>query len=187
MDTIRLYNNIDTITFNAEEDKMNIAGYACHFGTRNLNGELCFKETFNQFFEAYKEGKVRPILNFDHQNDKQIGMIDAIDADATGLYVMAHINRNIPWCRDWLIPNIEMGDIKSFSTELAVIGGRNGVKINDDGTYDVLAAHLIGCAVVQHPADYRSEFTVKNYLDSLPKEEEDVKEELNKSKWYLFI
>lgn len=172
MENIYLLNNIDNFVCNSDEEKLNIEGYACHFGLENLNHEYCFKESFTEFFTAYNEKKVRPILNFEHQSDKQIGSIDDVIADETGLYVKAHVNKNIPWCRDWLIPNIEMGDIRSFSTELAVIGGRNGIKINDDGSYSVLSAYLVACAIVQHPADYRSEFTVKNFLDSLPPVEE---------------
>lgn len=178
---IRLYNDIDLLSFNSEDDRLNIEGYACHYGVCNLNNEIVFKDSYNTFFEAYNQKKVMPILNFNHDNNKQIGSIDDITSDSTGLYVKAHINKNIPWCRDWLIPNIEMGDIKSYSTEMIVIGGYDGIKRNDDGTYVVLNGLLTAVAVVQHPADYRSEFTVKNFLESLPKVDNTPK-----SKWFLF-
>lgn len=183
---IRLYNDIDIITFNSEDDKLNIEGYAAHFGLKNLNNEYCFKESFKSFFEMYESGKMKPVLNYEHDNSKQIGSIDDVTADNTGLYVKAHINKNIPWCRDWLIPNIEMGDIKSYSTEMVVIGGKNGIRINEDGSYVVLDGLLTAVAVVQHPADWQSEFTIKNYLNSLD-DESKAKEEVNKSKWYLMM
>lgn len=183
---IRIYNDIDTLSFNNEGDRLEIAGYAAHFATKNLNGEYCFKESFSQFFDAYRDGKIRPILNYEHQDDKQIGSVDEVTADDTGLYVKAHINKNIPWCRDWLIPNIEAGDIKSYSTEMVVIGGRDGVKINDDGSYVVLSALLTAVAVVKHPADWKSEFTVANFMEQF-NSLEDVETEVKKSKWFLLV
>lgn len=178
---IRLYNDIDLLTFNSEDKVLKIEGYAAHFGTKNLNNEIVFKESFDLFFNAYDAKKIQPILNFEHDNTKQIGGIDEIFSDATGLYVKAHINRNIPYCAEWLIPNIENGDIKSFSTEAVVVGGRDGIRINEDGSYIVLNAMLTAVAVVQHPADWQSEFSVMNYLKSFPEQPKP-----QPVKWFLY-
>lgn len=187
MDKIRLYNDIDLITCSSEDDRLNIEGYAAHFGVKNLNKEICFKDTFRNFFKAYADKKIVPILNYEHHDDKQIGSVDEVKADETGLYVKAHINKTIPWCRDWLIPNIEAGDIKSYSTEMVIIGGMDGIRINkEDDSYTVLNAMLTAVAVVKHPADWKSEFSVKNYVEQF-NALEDVETEVKRSKLYMFL
>lgn len=182
---IRIYNDIDLLSFNSEEDRVNIEGYAAHFGVPNLNKEIVFKESFDLFFDTYSKGMIKPILNFEHQNDKQIGGIDSLEIRKEGLYMHAHINKNIPYCNEWLIPNIMAGDINKLSTEGICVGGANGIKVNSDGSYVVLNFLLTAVGIVRIPADFKAEFTVKNYLESLEKDEEEVKEEINKTKWYL--
>lgn len=182
---IRLYNDIDLLSFNSEDDKLNIEGYAAHFGTKNLNDEIVYKESFDLFFETYNKGQICPVLNYEHQDDKQIGGIDSLEIRNEGLYMKGHLNKTIPYVNEWLIPNIMAGDVNKLSTEGICVGGMNGIKVNDDGTYVVLNFLLTAVAVVKHPADWKAEFTVKNYLESLKKTDEEVKEELNKSKWYL--
>lgn len=178
---IRLFNDIDVLSFNSEDDKLNIEGFAAHFGKPNLNKEIVFAESFDLFFEAYNNGQIRPILNFEHQFDKQIGGIDYISREKDGLFVRAHLNRSIPYVNDWIVPNIMSGDLNKFSSEGLVIGGRDGVRVNQDGSYVVLNFMMTAVAVVKHPADWTAEFTVKNYFESLGTPEDEV----NKSKWYF--
>lgn len=183
---IRLYNDIDLLSFNSEDDKLNIEGFAAHFGKPNLNNEIVFKESFDLFFDTYNKGQIKPILNFEHQNDKQIGGIDSLVVMSDGLYMYAHINRNIPYCNDWLIPNIMAGDVNKLSTEGICVGGQNGIKVNEDGSYVVLNFLLTAVAITRIPADHKAEFTVKNYLESFKKTEEEVNDDIKKTKWYLF-
>lgn len=178
---IRLYNDIDVLSFNSEDDKLRIEGFAAHFGKPNLNKEIVFAESFNMFFEAYDKGQIKPVLNFEHQGDKQIGGIDEITREKEGLFVKAHLNKGIPYVSDWLIPNIMAGDISKFSSEGIVVGGRDGIRVNQDGSYVVLNFLMTAVAIVKHPADWNAEFTVKNYFESLGAPEEEVK----KSKWYF--
>lgn len=180
---IRLFNDIDILSYNSEDDKLNIEGYAAHFGKKNLNNEIVFKESFNLFFEAYDKGQIKPVLNFQHQFDKQIGGVDSITRDSNGLFIKAHLNKGIPYVNEWLVPNIMAGDLNKLSSEGFAIGGRDGIKINEDGSYVVLNFMLTAVAIVQHPADSNAEFTVKNYLESLGTPEEEVK----KSKWFLLV
>lgn len=180
---VRIYNDLDVLACNSADDRLNIEGFAAHFGRKNLNGEIVFAESFNMFFEAYGKGQIKPVLNFEHQGDKQIGGIDEIVREKDGLYVRAHINRSIPYCAEWLIPNIMAGDINKLSSEGIIVGGRDGVTVNSDGSYTVMNFLLTAVAVVKHPADWDAEFTVANYLKTVP--EEEAREDIERSKWYL--
>lgn len=180
---IRLFNDIDVLSYNSEDDKLRIEGFAAHFGKPNLNKEIVFAESFNMFFDAYDKGQIKPVLNFEHQSDKQIGGIDEISRDSDGLFIKAHLNTGIPYVSEWLVPNIMAGDVNKLSSEGIVIGGRDGIKVNQDGSYVVLNFMLTAVAIVKHPADWNAEFTVKNYMESLPPVEEAVKA----SKWYFLM
>ena len=59
MDKIRLYNDIDIITCSSDDDRLKIEGYAAHFGVKNLNKEICFKDTF-----AYTPTRRRAAVSF---------------------------------------------------------------------------------------------------------------------------
>lgn len=185
---IYLNNPIDDLKFTNGDDKLEIEGYACHWNRKNLNGEIVMKESFDTFFSAYSKGTIKPVLNHEHNNDKVIGGIDKLDRDDTGLYIIAHLNKNIPYVNDWLVPNIVAGDIKNLSTEGFPVGGYNSIRINEDKSYTVLDFMLTAVAIVNHPADVIADFSVRNYLQSMPTDdEEEVKEEIKKSKWFLMM
>lgn len=188
MENILYINNTeDQLKFTNSGDKLEIEGYCCHFDRRNLNGEITHFNSFDTFFSAYQKGTIKPKINVEHDNNRIIGGIDDIDRDTTGLYIVAHINKGIPYVSDWLIPNIEAGDINSFSSEGFPVGGYDSIVFNDkDQSYTVLDFMLTAVAIVAHPADTKAEFTVKNYLNTKPTDKE-VEEEVKKSKWYLFV
>ena len=186
METKLYINNpIDNLKFTNSEDKLEIEGYCCHWNKKNLNGEIVMKESFDTFFAAYSKGTIRPVLNHEHDNSRVIGGIDELDRDDTGLYIIAHLNKTIPYVNEWLVPNIVAGDIKNLSTEGFPVGGINSIKINEDKSYTVLDFMLTAVAIVNHPADTIADFSVRNYMQGVPNEDE-VKEEINKSKWFLF-
>lgn len=179
MDKIyRLYNNYDVISLKNEADKTIIEGYAAHFGDANLNDERVDSSSFDTFFTMYGQGKIKPFINYNHQIDKQIGGVDSLVTDSTGLYITAHLNNALPFVKDWVIPNIEAGDLRSFSTEGFIGGGYDGIIEYEDGTYFVKDFILTAVAVVQTPADWKSEFSIANdyRLNKLAGP---------KSKWYL--
>lgn len=186
METIYINNPVDGLKFTNSEDKLEIEGYACHWDKKNLNGEIVYRNSFDTFFTAYEKGSIRPVLNHEHDNSKVIGGIDELDRDETGLYIIAHLNKTIPYVNDWLAPNIMAGDIKNLSTEGFPVGGYDSIRVNEDKSYSVLDFMLTAVAIVNHPADTLADFSVRNYLNMKPTEEE-VKEEVVKSKWYLFV
>ena len=153
------------ITNAVEEDNMlRIEGTAAHFGEANLNNEIVDEKSFDSFFLLYREGKLTPVLNFNHDPYALIGGIDNIYTKDNALWCSAHLNKDIAICRDTLIPMVMSGDIKSYSTEGWV--GFNDIVEHDDGTYYCKNFMLTGVAVVSLPADYNSEFSIKNYFEN---------------------
>lgn len=176
----KLYYNTD-LTFNSVEDSNNgnlkVSGYGCHFNTTNLNNEIVDAKSFNRFFDMYRSNFISPLLNWEHDRDFVIGTVDNITSDETGLFFECTVNASIPFCKDNLIPNIKEGVIKSFSTEGVIEGGYDGIITNADGSWYIKNFILTDLAIVRHPADWLSEFSVANCLKNLPQQ----------SKYYLFL
>ena len=159
------FDNNDLLITNAVNDDgfLRIEGTAAHFGIPNLNGEIVESSSFNNFFELYNDGKLKPALNFNHDSTNLIGGIDDIFIKDNALCCSAHLNYEIAFCKDTLIPMVQSGDIKSFSTEGFI--DYNDIEEREDGNYFAKNFLLTAIAVVSLPADYKSAFTIKNYFD----------------------
>lgn len=176
MDKKLLYfDNNDLLITNAMSDDafLRIEGTAAHFGTPNLNGEIVEAESFDNFFTLYDQGKLKPALNFNHDSANLIGGIDKIYIKDNALCCAAHLNKDVAFCRDTLIPMIEGGDIRSFSTEGFV--NYNDIEEREDGNYFAKSFLLTAVAIVSVPADYKSEFCIKNYFDSMRVQPKGIK------------
>lgn len=165
---------------NAVEDKdfLIIEGTAAHFDVPNLNNEIVGKESFDKFFEMYSSNKIIPSLTYNHDSNNLIGGIDDVYIEKDTLMCLAHINKNIKFCADTLIPSILAGDTKSYSTEGFV--NYDDIVEHEDGTYYCKNFMLTAISVVNLPADYKSEFVIKNWYEA----EKALRKP--KSKWYLF-
>ena len=159
------FDNNDLLITNAvnEDGFLRIEGTAAHFDTPNLNGEIVNASSFDNFFLLYNEQKLNPALNYNHDSTMLIGGIDNIFIKDNALCCSAHLNADIAFCKDTLIPMVESGDIKSFSTEGYV--GYNDIEEREDGNYFAKNFLLTAIAIVSVPADYKSAFTIKNYFD----------------------
>lgn len=166
-----IYNNEFRIENAVKEDALlRIEGYCAHWNKANLNHEVVDYKSFDNFFEMYNAGKLRPALNYNHSADL-IGGIDNLERTDTGLYIKCHLNRNISLVRDMVEPCIDAGDLTSFSTEGYVEGGWDGITELDNDNYYVKSFLLTAVAVVAVPADYEARFTVANILQNAPKQE----------------
>lgn len=164
-----------------KDNIIEIEGYCCHYNKTNLNNERVDANSFKKFFEMYENGIVRPNLNYNHDSNKLIGGIDDIASMDEGLYMQAHLNKDVALVRDTIWPLIQSGDIDSVSTEGVIENGWKGIIENEDGSYYVKDFILLGVALVANPADWDAKFTFKNFLD-----ENRAKAEIDKrSKWYL--
>lgn len=168
------------LTFNnvQEDDSfLRIEGYGAHYGVVNLNNELVDADSFNMFFDMYGSGKVKPVLNWNHDPNSVIGTVDTITSDTTGLWFACSVNKGVKFCDENLIPNIRAGVINSFSTEGIIRGGYDGIIVNSDGSYYVKDFILTALAVCANGADYNAKFSVANMLRQT--------EPQKRSKWYL--
>ena len=165
-----------------KDNIISIEGYCCHFGRPNLNNECVDANSFKKFFDMYENGIIKPNLNYNH-SDRLIGGIDDIASMDEGLYMQAHLNKDVALVRDTIWPLIESGDIDSVSTEGFIDNGWNGIIENEDGSYYVKDFILLGVALVANPADWDAKFTFKNFLDENKARIE--LENAKKSRWYL--
>lgn len=166
---------------------LNIEGYCCHFNKTNLNMERVDEHSFDTFFEMYVEGKLVPKLNYNH-TDTIIGGIDDFDTRKDGLYIKAHVNKNVAICKDMIIPNILSGDLNAFSTEGFIKDGYDGIVENKDGSYYVKDFLLTHVSVVSCPADWDAKFSLSNFINEYKAQKEEERKEIEKkSKWYLFV
>ena len=170
--------------YNSEAGRIDIAGTACHWYKENLNHEIVTDTSFDAFLGLYNNGKLSVVVNYEHNNDQIIGGIDKVNKESDGLWVEGHINTNIPYVRDWLLPLIEAKDLKSLSTEGFVLNGYNGIIEREDGSHIVKDMILTAVAVTSHPADWDAEFSVRNYIEEY-KALKTPEEEVAKTKWYL--
>lgn len=169
-DNLKIYNNFRIENAVDGDNFLQISGMCTHWNIPNLNMEVVDANSFNAFFELYDEGKLKPSLNYNH-SDLIIGGIDSIEKKEDGLFMTAHINKTVKDCTDSIIPNILAGDITGLSTEGFIKGGYDGVEFLEDGSYYVKNFILTAVAVVPNPADWQAEFSIKNYLNNLPKPE----------------
>lgn len=160
------FNNQNLHITNAieEDSSLKILGTAAHFGSANLNGEIVDEKSFDSFFTLYNAGKLTPALNYNHDSAMLIGGVDKLYVTDNALCCEAHLNKDVAFCRDTLIPMVKGGDIKSFSTEGFV--DYNDIVTNEDNTYYCKNFLLTAIAVVSVPADYNSEFSIKNYVEA---------------------
>lgn len=177
---IYLYNQLAITNKNEKENMLEIEGYCCHFNKINLNNEMVDERSFDCFFNLYNQNKLKPCLNYNH-TDTTIGGIDLIENVGDGLFMKAHVNKDVAICRDMLIPNILSNDINSLSTEGFILGGYDGIVELDGGGYYCKDFMLMGVAIVNCPADFEATFSVANYMKNFEK----VQKSTN-SKWYLF-
>lgn len=135
-----------------------IEGYACHYGVANHNGEIVDENSFSYWLGKMKEGGVMPIFNYQHGSDI-IGGWDRFESDATGLKGYGHLNTNVAFVRDNVLPLVESGDVTYLSTE----GWCDWDSIEERGDSLYLGKFILcGVSLVSLPADFGAKMTIKN-------------------------
>lgn len=179
------FNNIKIENHSETPDRLNIEGYICHFNRENLNSEMVDSNSFDTFFEMYGEGKLVPIVNYNHDSNQIIGGIDTIETRKDGLYMKAFLNRDVKINSDMIIPNILAGTISGFSTEGFIQDGWDGIVELESGGYYVKNFILTAVAVTATPADWDAKFSLSNFIKEYKeKKEKESEETKNRLKWY---
>lgn len=164
------------------ENFANIEGFAAHFGQANLNMEIVNAESFNDFFELYNSKKLVPRLNYEH-TEQLLGGIDSLEIKENGLYMKAHLNRNVKMVADTILPLIESGDLNSFSTEGFI--NYNDIVEHEDGSYYVKSFMLTGVSIVSCPADPDAKFSLNSFISEYIEKKKETENEIVKNlKWF---
>lgn len=179
------FNNIQ-ITNAADDGNVGrIEGYAAHWFTDNMNSERVNSTSFDTFFNLMEDGKIQPIVNYNHDSNMVVGKIDALDRDSKGLIMKAHINKNVAFVRDTLWPLIVAGDMTGLSTEGYIPSAQDIEWLNDE-TYFVKCFILTAVAITPIPADGGARFSLANAVRNLKPTDDEVRDTIAKSKWFLF-
>lgn len=161
----------------AEGDNLiRIAGYACHFGEVNGNGEIVTESSFRSFFEALHNGGQMPMLTYNHNSDLLIGGWDKFTADEKGLYAEGHINADVALVRDTILPLMESGDLNGLSTEGWY--DWNTAEVTEDGAVKINDYALCAVSLVALPADFAAKVESRNAL-TLERNRQSEKTESN--------
>lgn len=143
-----------------EGSLVKISGYCCHFNRANCNGEIVDKDSFVKFFETLHSNGMMPAMNFNHIPTQVIGGWDKIEAKDEGLWVEGHINTDVAFSRDTVIPLLNSGDLQGLSTE----GFTEwcDVEEREDGWY-LKNFNMLAIAVCSSiPADMQAKFSVNS-------------------------
>lgn len=179
----RIYlNGLGITNVTNTENFVNIEGYAAHFGQPNLNREIVNADSFSEFFELYNAGKLRPRLNYEH-SEQLLGGIDNLEIKDNGLYVQAHLNKNVKIVADTILPLIESNDISSFSTEGFI--DWNDVVEYEDGSYYAKSFMLTGVSIVATPADPEAKFSLNSFITEYIQKKKESENQIHKNlKWF---
>lgn len=179
------FNNINIENREEQSDRLNISGYICHFNRENLNMEVVDSNSFDTFFEMYKSGKLKPIMNYNHDNNQIIGGIDNIEVKENGLYMQAYLNRGVRLNDDMLIPNIMAGTVNGLSTEGFIQDGYDGIVELESGGYYVKNFILTAVAVTATPADWDAKFSLNSFISEYIEKKKETENEIVKNlKWF---
>lgn len=171
---IKIFNSVNlSNTLEVPEDnKIFIEGYAMHFNTVNMNGEMVIPGAFDEFFEILKDKKNMPIFDVFHQQDNIIGAWTDIRQDETGLWVEGFLDLDVQYVRDNIAPLVRNGALSNLSTEMWI--SFDDIEQKEDH-YIVKKAMLTGISLVSIGADMDTRFTIKNALEE-PKDEKNISE-----------
>lgn len=182
----KIYLNNIRITNAVDDDGVGrIEGFAAHWYKPNFNEERVDASSFDKFFQLMGEGKIEPVLNFNHSSERIIGKIDRLETKEDGLWMEAHVNKNVAFVKETVWPLIEAGDLNGLSTE-GYIPSSDNIEWLKDNTYFVKTFILTAVAVCALPADGYARFSVANVVNNMRPTEEEAKETIKKLKLYLF-
>lgn len=150
MENIMILNSLRANAIEREGNTLRVSGYACHFNSVNHNGELVTADSFAGWLQHLADNGKKPTFTYNHDSNKLIGGWDEMTADETGLFVRGHINTDVAFVRDELLPLIEAGDLACLSTE----GWASGEYDDERKAYVCDTFMLTAISLVALPADF---------------------------------
>ena len=150
------------------DNTLKVEGYACHYNTRNHNFEIVTADCFTEFLNELKENGLKPMFTFNHDSNCIIGGWDEFTSDDTGLFAKGHINTDVAFVRDNLLPLIEAGDLNHLSTE----GWASGEWSDKQEAYVCDKFMLTAVSLVALPADFSAKAEIRNRYENKPKQKQ---------------
>ena len=150
---------------------LKIEGYACHYNTRNHNYEIVTADCFTEFLKEMQDSGLKPVFTYNHNRDIVIGGWDEFTSDDTGMFVKGHINTDVAYVRDNLLPLIEAGDLNHLSTE----GWADGEWDSKRDAFVCSKFMLTAISLVALPADFAAKAEIRNKYENKPKQKQAKK------------
>ena len=132
----RVYNNANFSNQKQASQDNYISGYASVFDVQDSQRDIIEKGAFSQIIYDFTQGKSIPLL-WQHMADKPIGIIEKMEEDDYGLYVVTKI-----------IPNVRYG-----MEALELIKSR------------IICSFSIGYNPIEHSMDYDKDIRVIKSID----------------------
>ena len=109
-------------SFRQDEKYFYFEGYLSTFGNEDRGGDVAVKGCT---IESLKEHT--PSLLWSHKGDEPLGVFDSLVEDEFGLYVKARMPIDDTLVKGRIIPQMEIGSIKSMSIGYAVWGEKGAL------------------------------------------------------------
>lgn len=166
-----------------DENLVKIIGYGARFGMANGNGLRFDENCFTPFIEKAEESGMRPYFNYQHNAEKIIGGWDSITFDENGMLCEGHLNTDVAFVRDEVLPLVMSGDLKGLSTE----GFIEDAEVLDDDTLLVKSFTTLGISLVSLPADFGATMSLNSLKERFAKKEDNNTEEVKASEVINFL
>lgn len=109
--------NFEMKAFSRDEKYFYFEGYLSTFGNEDRGGDVVEKGAFD---ESLKEHT--PMLLAFHKTDEPLGVFDSLVPDEKGLYIKSRMPLEDSYCKERIIPQMEIGSIKKMSIGYSVWG-----------------------------------------------------------------
>lgn len=141
---------------NVDDDFFHIEGYASTFGNVDRGGDVIVKGSFAESISDKK-----PSFLWVHSFENVIGIVDAVSEDEVGLYVKCRMPKSDTLVHGRVIPQIEIGSIKSFSIGYFA----QEYDHDEDGCRIIKKVNLLEVSLVPMPMNPDSVITSAKTLD----------------------
>lgn len=166
----------------SKDGLIKIAGYACHYGNANHNGEIVDENSFKKFFSDLESGGMMPMFNYQHDDTKIIGGWDKFDSRDDGLYAEGHLNTNSSFVKNEILPLVEAGDVTHLSTQ--GFCNYSDIDIKEDNYCYIKNFILTGVSLVALPADFSAKADLTNKLSLVRKGKQEIENTIDLSLIY---
>jgi HK97 family phage prohead protease len=135
------------------DDDGTFTGYASMFGNVDSYGEICTQGCFAKSLSKHQRDNTKPLLLWQHDPEKPIGVWDTLSEDDNGLIGTGRLLKGVRQAEEALIL-LRAGALRGLSI------GYHEVKAEPDGaTRKLVELDLIEASIVSFPANRKATIT----------------------------